>query len=179
MKIFKTILPLFFSLLISTCIHGQNKVDYPYEVFSEIRISDQLSVIELSNTNLSSEHITIYMGTPDNEECLDLIAYSKCTLLYDGLTLKYTDRYGSFDFDSASLTNSTPFISYEGLNIKVGDNINLLNTSFQKAYYQRGTNSDEEYSVRIGLIDTSLVIDFIYNVSSDLITEISISQSNI
>lgn len=178
MKNFKLIFTLF-PLLIATCIHGQNKAEYPYKVFSEITLNNQLSVIELSNTNLSSEHITVYMGEPDNEECLDLIAYSKCTLFYDGLTLKYTDRYGSFDFDSASLTNSIPNISYDGTNIKVGDNINLLSSIFQEAYHQRGTNADEKLSVRLGLIDTSLVLEFIYNVSSNLITEINISQSNI
>lgn len=179
MKNLKLILTLFFSLLLTNCIQGQNKVYYPFEVFSEITLNDKLSIVELSNTNLSSENLTTYMGTPNNEECIDFTAYSRCTLFYDGLILKYTDRYGSFDFDSARFTNSIPNISYEGTNIKVGDNINLLSSIFQEAYHQRGTNADEEYSVRLGLTDTSLVLEFIYNLSSDLITEINISQSNI
>lgn len=179
MKNLILILTLFFSLLLTNCIQGQNKVVYPFEVFSEITLNDKLSIVELSNTNLNSENLTTYLGTPNNEECIDFTAYSRCTLFYDGLTFEYSDRYGSFDFDSANLSNSIPNISYEGTNIKVGDNINLLSSIFQEAYQQRGTNANKKHTIRLGLIDTSLVIEFVYNESSDSITEINISQSNV
>ena len=112
-----------------------------------------------------------------NPTCTSSGGVSDCKFNYQGVELLYTDYHQDFQLASAIFTTADHGITYKGVEIKVGDSIDKIESLFKSAYATRGervVGTETTYEAIVLFKDTQVSLSFVYNSQDSEIMRIEI-----
>ena len=177
---YPSILCLIIYFTIANCAHAQEEEQISTEQFLQLSVNGSISVASLSQLDGDWETLKEALGEPLEEDCKEYSAIlgfeTTCDFLYDGLEILYANVGRGPELAEIVITNSTPFLEYEGTKLRVGDPVSRLEPHFPEAYVNRGPLENAEghtsYFVRLNIAGSVSNLYFEYDVETQNITEI-------
>jgi len=151
--------------------------------FGNIMLNDQMPLISLIGINGDYTRLKNELGQPIDEERNDdkviLGMEPSYTFYYPDMEIHYTDVGNGPELATAEITGPGSHLTYQGVEIRVGDPLNKLQPLFPEAYEKRGgiTHRDTTtYAVRLNVGGSITGLSFHYNNSTQVITKIRLIQ---
>lgn len=176
-KSFLFIVALFFSVIVE--LNAQDPANLTSQDFSSIMLNDQMLLTDLIGIDGDYNHLKNELGQPLAEECNnDMVVLGmepSCTFLYPGLEILYTDVGNGPELAEAIISGPGSHLTYQGVEIRVGDPVSKLQTLFPEAYSLRGPVTHggvTRYYVQLNVAGSVTNLSFRYNNTTQTIAEI-------
>ena len=140
--------------------------------------SVKLAQITLFRKEPDWSTITINLQIPGGPSCrTETSGTTVCTFTDNGLKIIYTDHSDDFDLVHLDITSGSHDFFFQGLSLKVGDDISRVAQRFSEAYENRKvvpSSNGAEMHVLLHVEYITMSISFLYDPDTLKITEISV-----
>lgn len=159
-------------IMFNHCLKSQ---DFSLHKFNAMTLNN-ISMEELFNDDISWSFFKQRMGNPSQEYITNEMdgEYQDKHFIYSGAHFVFTNYLGPYEFDDVTITSANYVFTYDGLQIKVGNNISSLISKFPQAHANR--KPDRIYILH-SLID-GIAMTIYYN-PQDIISEIRLKEDHL
>jgi len=179
----RLILVLIFIVAAYPNLKAQDAAIFDGNEFGNIMLNDQMPLIDLIGINGDYTRLKNELGQPIDEERNDdkaiLGMEPGYTFFYPDVEISYTDVGSGPELVAAEITGPGSHLTYQGVEIRVGDPVSKLQPLFPEAYSLRGpvTNSGvTRYIVSINVAGSITYLTFRYSNTTQTIVEIELWQ---